>query len=276
MNRRRLDAKHRPGATVVSILALILAMITVLEITSCQSQPGELLVSAASSLTDVMNEITKAFVQKYPGVQVHFNFAASGPLQQQIEQGAPVDVFASASLKEMDALQKEGKIEANSRTLFAGNRLVLIAPLASRLKSWADLRQPWVRRIAVSNPDSVPSGRYAQQTLTHRGLWVPIKPKIVFGENVRQTLAYVANGDADAGVVFATDARIEQKKVRVVDSAIPGQDHKPIQYPAAIIAGAPHVSSARQFAAFLRTPATQAILQRYGFLLPGESTPGGK
>ncbi|MDQ2732161.1 MAG: molybdate ABC transporter substrate-binding protein, partial [Armatimonadota bacterium] len=142
-DKSNLSVKRTPGMTLAIFIALSISVIAGLASVSCQSQPGELLVSAASSLTDVMKDLGKAFKQNHP-VQIRFNFAASGPLQQQIEQGAPVDVFASASLKEMDALQKEGKIEASSRILFAGNRLVLIAPLGSHLKGWADLRQPSV------------------------------------------------------------------------------------------------------------------------------------
>lgn len=225
----------------------------------------EILVSAASSLTDAMSAIGKAFTKANPQTTVRFNFGSSGALQQQIERGAPVDVFASASPKEMDSLQKDGRIETATRIDFAGNRLVLVAPLHSPLKRWEDLRRPGVRRIALSNPDFVPSGRYAQQTLTKRGLWEAVRPKAVFGENVRQTLAYVANEDAEAGVVFATDARIDRQRVRVVQEAVPGRDHTPIVYPAAVVAGAPNALAARRFVAFLQGPVAQGVLAQYGF-----------
>src|SRR5262249_46356174 len=157
-------------------------------------------------------EIGKAFTKSHPGTTVCFNFGASGALQQQIAQGAPVDVFASAASKEMDALQKDGHIEPATRIDFVGNRLVLIARNGRLVKKWEDVTLPFVKRIAISNPDSVPSGRYAKETLTKRGLWNAIQPKLVLGENVRQTLTYVATGDADAGMVFSTDAAIEKKR----------------------------------------------------------------
>ncbi len=225
----------------------------------------EILVSAATSLTNAFQEIGLAYTKLHPKTLVRFNFAASGALQQQIEQGAPVDVFASAAPKEMDALQKGGHLEAETRTLFAGNRLVLIAPLKSNLKQWTELLSPVIKHIALSNPDSVPSGRYAKETLTKRGLWAALQSKMVFGENVRQTLTYVVNGDAEAGVVFATDAQSEKTRVRVVQQALPNSDHAPILYPVAVIKGAPNVPAARDFVAFLKSPVAQNILTRYGF-----------
>lgn len=226
----------------------------------------QILVSAAASLTNALQDIGNAFTRADPQTAVRFNFGSSGQLQQQIEQGAPVDVFASASPKEMDALQKEGHILAGTRVDFAGNRLVLIAPRSSRLKGWNDLRRTGVQRVALSNPAFVPSGRYAQQTLTKRGLWSIVQPKAVFGNNVRQTLAYVANGDADAGVVFATDAAIDRQHVRVVAEAIPGKDHVPIVYPAAVVTDAPNRTAARKFVRFLQGATAQGILARYGFI----------
>jgi molybdate transport system substrate-binding protein len=236
----------------------------------CLVAPGvaradEILVSAASSLADAMDEIAAAFSGE-TGTAVRINFGASGALQRQIEQGAPVDVFASASTKEVDALQGAGRVEGASRVAFAGNRLVLIVPVGSRIRRWEDLRQPSVRRLAISNPDSVPSGRYARETLTRRGLWAAVQPKTILGENVRQTLKYVADGNVDAGIVFATDAAIEKRRVRAVAEARGGRDHAPIVYPAAVVTGSRNAASARRFVRYLRGRAAQRILRRHGFL----------
>lgn len=228
----------------------------------------EILVSAASSLTDALNEVGTAYTHAHPRTTVRFNFAASGVLQQQVVQGAPVDVFCSASAVEMDALQKTGHLEPNSRIDFAGNRLVLIAPEGSRMRGWNDLAHPKTRRIALSDPASVPSGRYAQETLTKRGLWEIAKRKAIFGQNVRQTLTYVANGDAEAGVVFKTDALHDAGKVRIVAEATPGKDHAPIVYPAAVVSSAPNHADARSFVLFLQSKAARQILVRYGFTSP--------
>ncbi len=231
------------------------------------ARADDVLVSAAASLTNALNDIGKAYTSAHPGTTVRFNFAASGVLQKQIEQGAPVDVFASASSKEIDALQKASKIDPITRFDFAGNRLVLIAPINSHLAGWGALNTPVVHHVAISEPATVPSGRYAQQTLTHLGLWTPLQPKLVRGGNVRQTLSYVADGNADAGIVFASDALIE-KRVRVVATATPGADHDAIVYPVAVVQGAPNPAGARAFAAFLKTEKARGILARYGFTVP--------
>jgi len=228
----------------------------------------EILVSAAASLTDAMNEIGAAYTKAHPETTVHFNFGASGALLQQIKQGAPVDVFVSASPKEVDDLAAAGRID--KRANIAGNRLVLIVPSASALHGWGALKDAAVKRIAISDPASVPSGRYAQETLTKRGLWDAVKPKAVFGENVRQTLAYVANGDADAGIVFATDARHDAGHVRVAAEATSGKDHDPIVYPAATVTPSPNPTGARRVLDFLKSRSAGDILKKYGFTPPGK------
>jgi molybdate transport system substrate-binding protein len=246
-------------------LTLLCAMLL---LTARCAVADEVLVSAASSLTDALNEVGAAFTHAHPRTTVRFNFAASGVLQQQIVQGAPVDVFCSASPVEMDALQREGHIEPNSRIDFAGNRLVLIAPEGSRMRGWNDLANPKTRRVAISDPASVPSGRYAQETLTKRGLWDLVKLKAAYGENVRQTLTYVANRDVEAGIVFKTDALHDADKVRIVAEATPGKDHLPIVYPAAVITNAPNRAGARSFVEFLRSGPARKILAKYGFTPP--------
>jgi len=230
-----------------------------------RANADEILVSAAASLTDALSEIGQAYTRVNPRTTVRFNFAASGALQRQIEQGAPVDVFVSASPKEMDALQKAGRIDLPTRSDVCGNRLVLIVSKGSRLRRWEDLLSPSVKRIALADPDSVPAGRYAKETLTRRGLWDQLKSRFVFGENVRQTLTYVATGDADAGVVFETDARLQPSKVRVVQAAIPGRDHIPILYPAAALKGAPNGTQAKRFVQFLKGSVAQRIFAKFGF-----------
>ena len=225
---------------------------------------AELTVSAASSLTDVLTETGRAFERVNPDVTVHFSFAASGVLLQQIRQGAPVDVLVSASLRELDTLATEQKIEAKSRVTLTGNRLVLVAPVGSALRRWDELATAAAPRIALANPEFVPAGRYAKETLSRRGLWTAVVPKAVYGQNVRQVLAYVASGDVAAGLVFATDAARE-KRVRIVATAQPGKDHEPIVYGAAVIRRSLQSRLARRFIAFLKSPSGQATFAHYGF-----------
>lgn len=247
---------------------VVLAATAALTMTRGNPKEAEILVSAASSLTESMEEIGVSFSRLHPGLKVRFNFGSSGALQRQIESGAPVDVFACASPKEMDALQAKGLLQGSTRTSFAANRLVLIAPSGSRITGWEELRGNRISHIAISDPASVPSGRYARQTLERRHLWSAVKNKCVLGENVRQTLGYVADRNAEAGLVFATDARIVAKRVRVVAKTEPGRDHDPIIYPAAVLRDAPNGSAAAQFTAFLQSKEALARLSRYGFLAP--------
>lgn len=222
------------------------------------------MVSAAASLTDVMTEIGKAYSKANPGAMVRFNFGASGALQHQIEQGAPVDVFVSASAREMDSLQRSGSIDPATRCNVAGNELALIVPAGSKLTGWDGLKSSSVRRIAIADPNSVPAGRYAKETLSRRGLWDLLKAKYVFAENVRQSLTYVSTSDADAGLVFVTDARKAKARVRVVSEAS-DRDHSPIIYPAAVIKGNSRPAVAQRFVQFLNGPQARAILGRWGF-----------
>jgi molybdate transport system substrate-binding protein len=255
--------------TAVSRCAGVALLTAALWVAPRPAAADEVVVSAAASLTDAFTAIGKAFTAAHPGTTVRLNFGASGALLRQIEQGAPVDVFASASPKEMDTLQHEGKVEAGTRATFAGNRLALVAPAkGGGPAAWESLATTGVKRVALSDPDSVPSGRYAKETLTRRGLWAAVAKKAVYGENVRQTLTYVAGGDVDAGIVFATDARIAAKRVRVVATAVPGKDHAPITYPAAVVAGAPNAPAARRFVQFLRGKEARTVLARCGFTSP--------
>lgn len=230
-----------------------------------------ILVAAAASLTDAFGEIGRAFTRTSGGqVVVRFSFGASGALAQQIAQGAPVDVFASAGEKEITTLARSGRIEPATRAAFAGNRLALIASTrmfteVDKPPSWYDLTTSYVRRVALGNPDTVPAGRYARQLLERKGYWPAVRAKVIFAENVRQALTYVASGDVDAGIVFVTDAKSAGRRVRVLATSLPGRDHDPIVYPAAVVAGSENAASARRFVAFLRGATAQAILRRYGF-----------
>lgn len=231
---------------------------------------GDLVVSAAASLTDAFNEAGRAFEAAHSGTHVVFNFGASDVLLRQIEQGAPADVFASADEATMDRAVAAGRVDAATRKDFAANALVLIVPAgnagaASPAASLADLRGDCCKRIAIGNPDSVPAGRYAKQALVAANLWDALQPKLVQTQNVRQALDYVARGEAEAGFVYATDAAAQAQKVRV---AISVPTATPVRYPAGVTAACAHKPVACEFVQFLLSAHGQAALSRHGFRPP--------
>lgn len=226
-----------------------------------------LTVSAAASLTDAFKEIGARFEAARPGTQLRFNFAASGLLLQQIVQGAPVDVFASADPETLNRGVEQKLLVADTRRDFASNSLVLVTPAqgAPAIAALADLARPEVRRIAVGKVASVPAGRYAWQALEGAQLWAGLQPKLVFADNVRQVLDYVSRGEAEAGLVYRTDATLAKDKVRI---ALTVGGHAPVTYPAAVVADSRQPAAARDFVAFLASGEAQGILARYGFGKP--------
>lgn len=223
----------------------------------------ELLVSAASSLTNSFKDIGKAYEAQNPRMTVRFNFAATGPLLQQIEQGAPVDVFASADQEFMDKAEKGSFILPESRTDFVGNSLVLIAPLQKTLvNGLADLQSAQVQKISMGNPDSVPAGRYARAALEKQGIWGAIAPKCVMGISVKQALEYVLRGEVEAGIVYGTDGVVAKERVRIV-TEIPAVT--PIVYPVAVVRASTKKDAALAFIRYLHGAEAQAIFAGYGF-----------
>ncbi len=226
-----------------------------------------LTVSAAISLEAPLDAIAQLYRQRHPGVRIRFNFGGSGTLEQQIAQGAPVDVFISASRREMDALAARGMIAAGSERDLVTNEIVLVVPPPSHLVStFGDLARREVNRIAMAEPTSVPAGLYARQVLEHAALWDRIRPKLVFAANVRSVLIDVETANADAGLVYETEARLSTR-VREVAVAPPGS-HAPIVYPAAVIQSSPRGSLAGDFVRFLSGPEALEVFERYGFRAP--------
>lgn len=252
-------SRFRPVLRAVSVVALLGA--------SALSHAAEITVSAAASLTNAFKDIGQAYEKQYPDAKVRFNFAASGPLLQQIAKGAPVDVFASADQETMYKAQQQGLLQAGTRQDFARNTLVLIVPADSKLplRTLADLRRADVKRIAVGNPDSVPVGRYSKQALETAGQWTALQPKVINTQSVRQSLDYVARGEVEAGFVYATDAAIMPQKVRALFTV---PTTKPVSYPIATIGTSQQQVEAKRFARYVLSPQGQAVLQRYGFSKP--------
>jgi molybdate transport system substrate-binding protein len=234
------------------------------------SPPAQITVSAAASLKDALTAIKDSFAGSHSDVAPHsdielmLNFGASGTLELQIEQGAPADVFVSAAPHQMDALAAKGLILADTRVDLLRNELVLIAPRDSKdVTGFSDLGKAGVRVVAMGDPRSVPAGAYAQQVLQALGLSDAVKGKTVLGTDVRQVLADVETGSADAGLVYATDAAISSR-VRVVADA-PENTHMPIVYPAAVLRSSTHPDEARAFLQYLQSAEARSIFQKYGF-----------
>ncbi len=231
------------------------------------AQAADLTVSAAASLGTAFKELATGFEARHPGQRVLLNVGASDALLAQISKGAPVDVFASADQDTMDRAEAQKALVPGTRHNFVSNRLVLITPSTGTvaIKTLEDLQQQGVQRVALGKPEGVPAGRYAKGALEAAKLWAAVAAKAVYASNVRQALDYVARAEVDAGFVYATDAALQQDKVRVVGTVATAT---PIRYPIAAVAGGPHTEAARQFIDFVRSPAGQAVLARYGFLAP--------
>jgi molybdate transport system substrate-binding protein len=243
---------------------LLASLLVTLSAARLASAGDAAVVSAAASLKNAFEEIGAL---PAAGAKPAFNFGSSGDLAAQIRGGAPVDVFASAAAMEMDALEAEGALLPGTRADFAANAVVLIVPAGSAavVSSFADLAKPAVARIAVGNPRTVPAGRYAAEVFASSGVAEGVQSKLVMAENVRQVLDYVARGEVEAGVVYATDAAVRPHDVRVAAVA-PAGSHGRVVYPVAILSGAAHRDAAKAFVAAVRSAAGQAILTRHGFL----------
>ncbi len=224
-----------------------------------------LTVSAAVSLKDAFNEIGEIYKSKTGGA-INFNFGASGALQRQIETGAPVDVFASAGAPQMDELAAKNLIEPATRRDFARNTLVLIVPTDSKtsLVAFSDLTKPEVQKIAVGNPKTVPAGQYTAQLFEKTNLTTAIQAKLILAEDVRQVLDYVARGETDAGIVYATDAQQAGAKIRLAATA-DETNHSPILYPIALIKDGKNKQSAQKFTDLVLSAEGQSVLRKYGF-----------
>lgn len=225
-----------------------------------------LLVFAAASLTNVLNELSNTWTST-SGVPVKLSLAASSVLARQIEAGGKGDVFISADQEWMDYLQSRNLINKPTRRNLVGNRLVLIAPADSRIElkitAGFDLAGALGKqRLATGDPDTVPVGRYARSALISLGVWDEVQDRLVRADNVRSAMMFVARGEVPLGIVYNTDALVDSK-VRVVDT-FPANTHAPITYPAAALQGAR--SEAAPFVAFLASPGAADTWKRFGFL----------
>lgn len=227
---------------------------------------SEVLVAAAASLKDVLEELGPLYEKQNAGSKVTFQFAASGALQQQIEQGAPVDVFISAAQKQIDALNEKNLLSKDSVQLLCRNTLVLIVPKDQKSpQSLDELKQPTYKKIAIGEKQTVPAGQYAEEWLDKSSLTSALKDKLVPASNVRQVLTFVETGNAAAGFVYATDAQ-SSDKVTVALRA-DAKMHQPIVYPMAVVSKSKNPAAAKSFMSFMKSADAVKVLEKRGFIL---------
>jgi molybdate transport system substrate-binding protein len=230
-----------------------------------QPPASTILVAAAASLQPALQAITPIYTQAYPHQTINYNFAGSGVLAQQIQQGAPVDIFIAAANKQIDALQQQGLLAAGTHRTLLTNQLVLIAPKQSpvSLTNFRQLTNPAIKRIAIGEPRTVPAGQYATEVFKNLGILERVKSKLVLGNNVKSVLTTVETGDVDAGIVYITDAQ-NSSKVQIVAIADP-ELHSPISYPIAILKSSKSPDESSKFVEFLSSRSATAIFGKYGF-----------
>lgn len=257
---------------ILPILAVILCLgiVTFLAASpGVEEKPTTIAVSAAASLTEAFTDIAKEFEAAHPGTNVELNLAGSGTLRTQIESGAPVDVFASASESDMDLLSEKGLIEESSRKDFAANTIVMVVPEKNSSeppKSLKDLTAGSIEKIAIGNPETAPIGKYTKHALEDAGIWEELEGKIILGETVKQVLTYVEAGEADAGFVFITDAESGQKNLYEIAFTVPVNES--ITYPIAVVSASASKEEAQEFTDFVTGTRGQEILAEYGFKTP--------
>ena len=229
--------------------------------------PVTLNISASVVMTDAIKELDRLYSEAEPGCTFTTNFASAGTIQQQIENGAPCDVFISAASIYMDNLQKDGLILESTRKDLLNNKIVLVVPIDSKLSitSFGDLTGAALKNIAIGDPKSVSAGTYAQQVFDLLGITTSLQPKLVLASDVRQVLTYVETGNVDAGIVFSTDA-LTSAKVKVVASA-PAEINAKIVYPVAIIKSSKNVDAAMSYINFLFSAQAKAVFEKFGFTL---------
>ena len=228
----------------------------------------EVNLAAAASLKNVFDDkLIPMFEEKYPGVTVTPTYASSGDLQTQIENGLETDVFMSAANKQMDALAEEGIVDNDTNLQFLENKVVLIVPADSdaNMSSFDDIADV-EGNIAIGDPESVPAGQYAKEALTNLGMWDEIEPKLSLGTDVTAVLNQVAQGSADCGIVYSTDA-LSTDDVKVICEAPEDSLDTPVIYPIAAIKDTNDTEATQAFMDFLQSQEAKDVFVEYGFTL---------
>ncbi len=224
-------------------------------------------VAAAADLSFAFKDVGEAF-QKKTGRPVVFSFGATGLLEKQIAEGAPFDVFAAANVSYADDAVQAGACQADSKAVYATGHIVLYTAGDAGFapSTVAELTDPRVKRIAIANPGHAPYGKAAKEAMEHAGVWDAVQPKLVYGENVQQTLQFAQSGNADVAIVALSLATVTPGR----SSPIPLELHAPIEQAMVVCNAGKAAAAGREFVAFVQSPEGHTVMRRFGFLLPGE------
>ena len=240
-----------------------------------QKACGTVTVAAASDLTYAMNEIAANF-EKATGCSVRVSTGSSGNFLSQIENGAPFDVFFSADIEYPRKLEAEGLAAPGSVYLYAVGKIVLWVRNDSRLdisKGFAALRDPSMQKLAIANPLHAPYGRAAEEALRNAGLYDAVKDRLVLGENISQAAQFVESGNADAGILALSVVVSPGLKEKGRYARVPENLYKPIQQGVVLVRASQNPQGAKAFLDYIKSPATAALLEHYGFALPAKVKP---
>ncbi len=253
-----------PGTTAILVILIVLTSGCV-DTSADQAEPTPITVSAAASLTEAFSEIEEEFEAANPMIDVKLNMAGSGTLRMQIEGGAPIDVFASASQSHMNILGEQSLIEEDTRRDFAANTVVLITPIDNEVEisDPEELTGSGIKTIAIGNPETAPVGKYTVEALTESDIWPEIKSKTILAENVKQVLVYVERNEVDAGFVYRTDAMTADENSIKIAATLPTVTA--ISYPIALVSSSENKDEAQRFIDFTTSDEGRAILESYGF-----------
>lgn len=260
----------KPTLFIVLCLVLLLSGCTAIAAPPVDDGQIEITVGAAADLQFAFTEIAQLF-EAETGHKVTLVFGSTGQLAQQIENGAPYDLFAAANIEFVDRLAQKGLVLPETVALYARGRIVLAVNRAAGVTAatLTDLRAPEVQRIAIANPEHAPYGRAAREALQAVGVWEQTQEKLIFGENVRQTLQFIQTGNAQVGIVALSVANVPEIRWTLIDDAL----HQPLDQALAVVSSSQHPTVAGEFARFINGPSGRPIMQHYGFLLPGEEAP---
>ena len=225
---------------------------------------GEINLSAAASLRDVLNELSDTYAKDNPGVTFLKNYGASGAVAKQIENGAPADLFLSANVKWMDHLKEKKVVDEKSITTFAYNSVVFVGKPELKVAGLKDLAK--LNKIAIGSPKSVPAGQYADEALKKAGVEKELEKKLVMAKDVRECLMYADRGEVDGAFVYKTDAELMAKNVKIL-FAVPQELYARVTYPMALTAAGSKKTEAAAFFRFLQSDKAKKILEKYGFVV---------